>query len=144
MCRQAPGLHSTDLRWRAIYKIWYDQEGYATVARHLSAGPLIVSERWVRDLWHRFEETGEVESNVGRGRAWGTAPAIDQADALRLIDMLLNNPEYTLQEHHAQFGAETGCIVHLSTFCRTVHTLGFTRQRVRRFASFDRRREAPS
>ena len=46
------GLHSRDLRWRAIYKIWFDGHDYATVAEHLSSGPLEVKlkERWVRDL----------------------------------------------------------------------------------------------
>ena len=128
----APGhacLHSEDLRWRAIFKIWWDGADFHQVAHDLSAGPLQVEARWVRDLWNRFEQTFEVASHRGRGPG-NRPPIIDHAASLDLIDLLLDSPEHTLQEHHAVFESRTGFDVPMSTFCQAVKRVGFSRQKV--------------
>jgi len=127
------GLHSEDLRWRAIFKIWWDGADFHQVAHDLSAGPLQVEARWVRDLWNRFEQTFEVASHRGRGPG-NRPPIIDHAASLDLIDLLLDSPEHTLQEHRAVFESRTGFDVPMSTFCQAVKRVGFSRQKLQAFS----------
>ena len=51
-----------------------------------------------------------------------------------LLGILLDSPEDMLKEHHASFCAKTGLEPHISTFCRAVRRLGFSRQQLHGFA----------
>ena len=49
-----------DLRWRAVYGVWYDGLDFVTVAEHLTKGPEKVTAGWVKKMWDLFVETAEV------------------------------------------------------------------------------------
>lgn len=122
--------HPQDLRWRAVYGVWWDGLDFATVAEQLSKGPLIVEARWVKEMWERFQETGEVANMQGLRESPPANTIMDDSAARVVIDQILENPEWTLNEHLVEFEASTGKSVHISTFCQAVRRLGFTRQRV--------------
>lgn len=85
-------------------------------------------------MWKLFCETGNVESRQGQRGAPPANQVLDEAAMWALLHELLDNPEYTLKEHHEAFGAETDRIVDISTFCRAVWRLGFTRQKLQQYA----------
>ena len=94
-------------------------------------GPMKVNQTWVKAMWKLFIETGDVQSHQGQRDAPPANRIIDELAAMQIIEQILDNPEYTLQEHHAEIQIQMGTTFHISTFCRSVHRLGFTRQRVR-------------
>ena len=114
----------------AIFSIWWDGLSYDAAARKLTLGPMVVSSKWVRDLWELFDVTGDVQSHQGRREAPPANLIIDELAALEIINQILDHPEYALLEHHAAFQSSTRTSVHLSTFCKAVRRLGFSRQRV--------------
>ena len=126
-----------DLRWRAVLKVWYDGKYFAETASDLSAGvDMKVSAAWVRAMSNLFDETGDVKSHQGV-RPGGAGPPnriMDTTADRALIDQLLDSPEFQLVEHHARFTTETGIDIHISTFCKAVRRLGFTRQRLQQYA----------
>lgn len=126
-----PKAYPSELRWRAVYKVVYDGLSFSEAADDLSAGPLQVTTRWVSEMYALFEETGDVESVQGARTAPPANRAMSAADSLRLIHQLLDHPEMMLVEHHALFEASSSTTLHISTFCRAVKALGFTRKRVR-------------
>ena len=56
----------TDLRWRVVFKLLYDEKTFDQVAEELSAGPLVVDPRWVRRMWDLFCEAGDVADVQGQ------------------------------------------------------------------------------
>ena len=116
---------------RSSFGVWYDGHDFAKVAERLSMGPLSVSARWVQAIWDRFMETDSVQSKQGRRTLPSANQVLDVAAMQAIVDELLDNPEYTLQEHHEGFESATGKHIHISTFCRAVWRCGFTRQKVR-------------
>ena len=42
--------HPQDLRWRAIFGVWFEELAFSDVAARLSMGPMQVSARWVTML----------------------------------------------------------------------------------------------
>ena len=52
---------------------------------------------------------------------------------MQLVKTLLDSPGDMLTEIRAKFQASVGVRPHLSTICRAVRELGFTRKRVRPF-----------
>lgn len=124
-----------DLRWRAVFGVWWDGLSYQAVAEKLSMGPMIVEARWVKKMWELFLDTGDVQSRQGERAAPPANLIMDELAAWHLIDQLLSEPEFTLNEHHAEFQRETSTTIHISTFCRAVKSLGFSRQRVREAAA---------
>lgn len=115
---------------RAVFKICYDGHDFATVAEHLSAGPMKVTAAWVRDMWKQYCATGDLTVIQGYRDAPPANRIIDDEAAQHLVDLLLASPEATLQEHHSEFQLTGGITIHISTFCRAVWQLGFTRQKV--------------
>ena len=124
--------HGDDLRWRAIYSIYWDGLDPIDVAKKLSCGPLKVTPKWVMGVWKLYEETGDAclpkQHRVAHNRK------LLFADAQLIINAVLDDPECMLIEHHATFEAASGKSIHLSTFCRAVHGLSFTRQKLQQYA----------
>lgn len=123
--------HDVDLRWRVIFAIWWDGLGFDDVARKLSVTGMPISATWVREMWTLFQHTHDVVRVTNRRAAPPANQLIDEQTALIIIETILDAPEATLNEHHATVTCDSGKHMHLSTFCRAVHRLGFTRQRVR-------------
>ena len=86
---------------------------FATVAKRLSMGPMIVEARWVKTMWELFIDTGDVQSHQGERTAPPTNLIMDELASWQLINQLLDKPEYTLNEHHAEFQLETATSVGL-------------------------------
>lgn len=123
-----------DLRWRAVYKLWLGEMSFSQVADALDAPLMPVTCRWVKDMWQLFVATGDVEDRQGQ-RVRPPANAIfDFGSDTLLINMLLDAPECMLIEHHKEFEETTGKKVHISTLCRAVWRVGFTRQRLQQYA----------
>jgi len=51
-----------------------------------------------------------------------------------LIRMLVSSPESMLKEQFREFCGRTGCLMHVSTFCRAVKRLGYTRKKLEAYA----------
>jgi len=126
--------HDVDLRWRVIFAIWWDGLGFDDVARKLSVTGMPISATWVREMWTLFQHTHDVVRVTNRRAAPPANQLIDEQTALIIIETILDAPEATLNEHHATVTCDSGKHMHLSTFCRAVHRLGFTRQRLQQFA----------
>jgi transposase len=125
-----PSAHPNDLRWRAVYGIWWDGLAFSDVADRLTMGPMRVTAAWVKSMWELFEHTGDVESRQGQRDAPPANLIVDDAAAHTLIQQILDAPGLTLSEQKAEFELTTGKTIHISTFCRAVRRLGFTRQKV--------------
>ena len=61
--------HGVDLRWRAVYAVWWDGLDFVEVAKKLSSGPMTVSAKWVSTVWSVFADTGSVGAS-------GAVPAV--------------------------------------------------------------------
>ena len=59
---------------------------------------------------------------------------MDEFEQVTLMQSLLNKPSMYLTEVRDALLEATGRDVYLSTICRTVHRLGFTRQKLRKVA----------
>lgn len=51
-----------------------------------------------------------------------------------MLQLLLDNPSIYLDEIQQEVQEITGTIVHISTICRTIHRMGWTRQKLRHIA----------
>ena len=58
--------YPSDLRWRAVFSIWWHELYFPAVALKLSSGPMVVSAKWVASVWRLFCETGDVETVQGK------------------------------------------------------------------------------
>ena len=114
-----------------MYGVWWDGLAFSDVASALTMGPMKITAQWVKTMWELFQETGDVESRQGQRVAPPANLIVDHAAAHALVQQLLDSPDATLNEHKAEFESSTGKAIHISTFCRAVWRLGFTRQRVK-------------
>ena len=129
-----PSAHTNDLRWRAVYGIWWDGLAFSDVADRLTMGPMKVTAAWVRSMWELFEHTGDVESRQGQRDVPPANLIVDDSTAHKLLQQILNAPSLMLSEQKAEFELTTGESIHISTFCKAVRRLGLTRQKVTRGA----------
>ena len=118
--------YSDDLRWRIVW---------LQIARDMNpseiANLLCVSESSVRHYTQRFYESGSVSPMEYHH---GPHKLLDEFEQVTVMQSLLNKPSMYLTEVRDALLEATGRDVHLSTICRTVHRLGFTRQKLRKVA----------
>ena len=85
-----------DLRWRAVYGVWWDGLDAAEVATRLSMGPLQVQARWVRAMVNLFEDTWDVEDHQGQRAAPPANLIMTDEACYQLFDQMLDAPDLTL------------------------------------------------
>ena len=112
------------LRWRVVWAITAD--GYK--AHQLKASPLKVSYTSARSIMACFEEHGDVFPPGHERARPRNSRIMTAADDWALVKLLVDSPESMLKELFAAFCRQTGC---LSTFCRAVKRVGFSRKKVR-------------
>ena len=64
----------------------------------------------------------------------GPYPVMSESHELLLVDLLLTKPAIYLRELQRELYIRTGIVMHLSTICRAVRKLGFTRQKLQHVA----------
>ena len=64
----------------------------------------------------------------------GPEKLLDELKQIKVMQCLLDNPSMYLTELRNALFEASGRDVHLSTICRTVHRLGFIRQKLRKVA----------
>ena len=80
----------TDLRWRVVFKLLYDEKTFDQVAQELSAGPLVVDPRWVRRMWDLFCEAGDVADVQGQRFAEPANKKLSMPEVHTILDLVLN------------------------------------------------------
>lgn len=106
--------YSYDLRERVVQACddgWYSRTELAELFG--------VSTAWIRRLLQRRRETG---SFAALPHAGGPAPKMNQERRERLLVLVSEQPDATLEELRERLGAP----VHLGTIGRTLATLGLT------------------
>lgn len=121
-----PPPYSDDLRWRIVW---------LRIARDMSpseiADLLCISESSVRRYTERFYASGSVSPSEYHH---GPHKLLDDFEQVTVMQSLLNKPSMYLTELCDELFEATGREVHPSTICRTIHSLGFTRQKLRKVA----------
>ena len=113
------------LRWRIVWAFHLDN---MSVQEIVNCRQLDVKESTVRRVLSCYEEHNDVWP-PGHGCHLGS-PVMSAEDEWVLLQLLVDSPEDMLQEHFKAFCAQTGCLCHISTFCRAVKRLGYTRKQV--------------
>ena len=112
------------LRWRVVWAVTLD----GISLNRIADTPLRVSHRTAQRIMKCFKEHGDVwppsHSLARRPRRQMT----DEDDRV-LIRLLVSSPESMLKEQFREFCGRTGCLMHVSTFCRAVKRLGYTRKK---------------
>lgn len=122
MCRAA----SVDLRWRVVWLYYWDEWEKSQIATCLR-----LSRDTVGRIIDRFDSTGDVATWQGERHAAPHNLKLTTAQELKLMDRIIDNPQFMLCEHRNAWEDSTGGSVHLSTICRWIKKVGGSRQRVR-------------
>lgn len=117
-----PKFYSEDLRWRAV---WLHIVRGMTVLE--VSDVLFMCVRSVQRYLYLFHSTGSVAPKQSNG---GPAKTLSDFEEIVLVQTLLYNPSAFLHEVQSQLYDSTGKWFHVSTICRTIHKLKFTRKRV--------------
>ena len=88
---------------------------------------LFVSSRSIRRYLDLFVETGDV---APAEQQHGPPRLLDTFEEMTLIHSLLNKPDMYLAELRLEVIEATGTEVSLSTICRTLKRLGFSRKKL--------------
>ena len=131
-----PLAYSNDLRWRIVWLYHYKEKSIEEIQELL-----FVSSRTVRRYLALFDETGDVSPVV---QLHGPTRAMDAFEEMSLIQSLLNKPDMYLEELRQELIQISGTDVSVSTICKTLKRLGFSRKKLRQVAlqrSEERRQE---
>ena len=118
-----PVPYSNDLRWRIVWLNVFLQLESGDIARLMH-----ISERSVYRFAERYKATGDVRLFAKRN---GPRRLLCESEELLLIQQILLHPGIYLRELQDNLFNSTGRMVDASTICRTVHRLGFTRQKIK-------------
>ena len=114
-----PKAYSADLLWRAVW---------LHLVRDLSLAEisdlLFMSERSVRRYIELYHSTGDVECK----KQAGPTCLLNDFEQITVMQSLIAKPSIYLDEVQEHLFNATGTWVSLSTICRTVQRLGFTRK----------------
>jgi len=125
-----PSALSKDLRWRIVKKSVMHELTANSIADHLD-----VPAPTVKKVLRRWRETGSVETHQGRRLADAHNTIMTHEQSMRLLELVtLLDDEVMLDEIHEQFCVYAGLELSVSTICRAMHKLGFTRKRLHRLA----------
>ena len=114
--------YSADLRWRMIW-----QREVLGMTNRVIAANLGVDSTTVWRTVKLFRETGEVQPKTPPGALKKLSLVIE----FIIVSEVLNRPGITLHELQTMLVEETGVVVCLSTVCRFLHRIGFSRQKLR-------------
>ena len=119
-----PAPLEASVRWRIVWARELD----GMTQSEIVASPIRASASTVMRVLGHYTDCGDVWPPE---HADHVAPRLmTLKDDWELVKMLVDSPETMLKEHFRAFCAKTGCLQHISTFCRAVKRLGFTRKRV--------------
>ena len=121
-----PLAYSNDLRWCIVWLYYYKEKSIEEIQ-----DLLFVSTRSVRRYLTLFEETGDVSPAI---QQHGPPRTLDAFEEISLIQSLLNKPEMYLEELRQELIQITGADVCVSTICKTLKRLGFSRKKMRQVA----------
>ena len=137
-----PAAYSADLAWRVVwYILWYvfdadeneEKEHLPDWAPAAVAPLYFVSPKYVRSVWQRYWQTGDVATYQGQSsvEAQLNARAVDTVDEMNIIHSIMMHPRWQLKEHRAAVCAESKKHITYESFCRAVWRLGYTRKHIR-------------
>ena len=118
-----PRAYSDDLRWVAVSNRFFYKKSFKEIARMLFMCP-----ESVRRYCRLFRAHGSVNGRR-TGRLKGSTSLIQHEEYV-LVEAILKRPEIQLSEIADEIARTTGNHYHISTICRAVHRLGFTRKKV--------------
>lgn len=121
-----PTDYFVDLRWRAVWLHLIRKISYAEIAH-----TLFLSERSVQRNVELYQSSGVVEP---RKQKHGPEQLLSEFEQITALQSQIDRPGIFLIELQQQLNEVTGRTVHISTICRTVHRLGFTRKRLQHIA----------
>ena len=121
-----PTNYSLDLRWRAVWLHLIRQMSYAEIAELL-----FMSQRSVQRYVYLYQSTGDVEP---RKQRHGPERLLSEFEQITVLQSMIDRPGIYFAELQQQLNDATGIWVHISTICRTVQRLGFSRKRLQHIA----------
>ena len=121
-----PKAYSVDLRWRVVWLHLVSGLSIAEISKLL-----FMCERSVRRYIELYHSTGDVEC----AKQTGPKCMLTELEQLTVLQSLIAKPSIYLCELQEQLYDATGTWASLSTICRTVHRLGFTRKKLTKIAA---------
>ena len=125
LSRMAPP-YSMDLRWRIVW---------LKIVEDMSAGAIAslmnISERTVRRYVAMFYQTGDIQPKEHRN---GPQPLLGEFEQLILVRLLSENASIYLYEVKHELELMFGVSVSVSTICKTLRRMGFTRKAMHHIA----------
>ena len=118
-----------EMRWLIVEARLLKKMRVAKIAKQFK-----IHVRTYKRIMSLFNRTGDVvlESNP---RHRGPLPQLTEEQKEQLVELLVSEPSNMLKEHHEDFLRILGDdAMHISTFCRAVKALGFSRKKLRAFA----------
>ena len=117
-----PVALSVDLRWRIVWLYHYKQYSINEIA-----DLLVVCTKTAKRILARYDENGTVDPTDQRHEPERTLDAFAE---MSLVQSVMNKPNIYLDELQSDLYSSTGITVSLSTICRTLQRLGFTRKKL--------------
>ena len=118
--------YSTDFRWRIVWLKIVEEMSSNTIASLMN-----ISERTVRRYIAKFHQTGDVLPVEHRN---GPQPLLGQYEQIVFVHLLSENPSIYLHEVKQELENIFGVSVSISTVCKTMKLLGFTRKKIHHIA----------
>ena len=118
--------YSTDFRWRIVW---------LRIVHNLSADAISsmmnISERTVRRYETKFYQTGDILPKEHRN---GPERLLGGLGQIFLVRILAENPTVYLYEIQEELEDAFGVSVSVSTICKTLRWMGFTRKKIHHIA----------
>ena len=121
-----PKAYSLDLRWRVVYIHLAQGWSNANIGSLLS-----LSEKTVSRYLTRFYQTGEVEPTLHKN---GPSKILSNHEQLLLLKNIIKSPGIYLHELQHVMEEALGVAVSVATICRTLKSMGCTRQVIHHIA----------
>ena len=115
-----PLLYSLDLRWQVVWMHLVYQVTPGEIGELLG-----LSERMVKQYISTFQHTGKVQPKPRRS---GPQKLMGEYEQLLLLQIIIRNPGNYLHEMQERLYERLGVTVSSSTLCRTLRSMGCTRQ----------------
>ena len=122
-----PKAISDDLRWRIIWRHYFNQEEAEQVAKYF-----YVSVKTVKRLTILYNHTGNVAPTTQKH---GPKRVLTEAEELTVLNCLLGNPGVYLEEVQQNLFDKCGTWVSKSTLCRGAKRMGLNRKKMRKIAT---------
>lgn len=117
---------SIDLRWNIVWLVIRHGMKPEDIASLIN-----ISERSVRRYVSLFYQTGDVQPKEHRN---GPHRLLDEFEQLVLVQILGENPSIYLYEIQQEMESRFGVNVSVSTLCKTIKIMGFTRKKIHHIA----------